>query len=80
MKIGFRSDCIKKIQEQNNVTGKYFLKESFGRNDNTIAHKTIAFTILKKVAIKNYHLKFFLNMWYLIEFIQLYLADVERNQ
>jgi hypothetical protein len=72
LKIGFRSVCINKIQEQNKVTGKNLLKDCFGRKYITIAHNTTAFAILKKFAMKVTTLKFFIRMCYLNVFIQKY--------
>ncbi len=41
LKMGLRSVCISKIQEHNNVTDKYFLKDCFGKKNITIVHNTL---------------------------------------
>ncbi|WP_157684521.1 hypothetical protein [Cytobacillus praedii] len=56
----FKSDCINKMDEENKVTGKYLLKDFFGRKNITIAHKTIALNTLKKFTIKLITSNFFL--------------------
>jgi hypothetical protein len=47
--MGFKRVWIKRMEEQNKVTGKNLLKDCLGRKMNKMVHKTMALNILKKL-------------------------------
>lgn len=53
LKRSFKRVCTNKMHEQNKVTGRYLLKDDFGRNMPVMVHKRIAFTALKEFTFKS---------------------------